>query len=410
LGKALRLVRDLIFVSATVWALTLPLVIARFHLLSPVALVLNPLLWIPMAIALAAGFGVLAFGWLIPPLARLCGTVSSEMLRVLDSSIATARELPMSHFWLPGPANWWLAGFYGGLAVLAAFPAIRPPRRWCLALLGTWTAIGFAVPLVENRRADLQCTFLSVGHGAAVVVQLPSGQTMLFDAGQFSLPEFGARTVASCLWSHGRTHIDAVVLSHSDADHYNALPGLLERFSVGVVYVSPVMFQEDNSALDALRREIRQAGVPIKELFAGDRLRCGPECLIEVLHPPERGLLGSDNANCVVLAMEYQGQRFLLPADLEHPGLDDLLADEPWDCEVLMAPHHGSQHSDPPGLADWCQPEWVVISGGHPTDAEVTTRTYRERGARVFHTAKTGAVLAAIHSGKLQVRQFLIDP
>jgi competence protein ComEC len=232
----------------------------------------------------------------------------------------------------------------------------------------------------------------------------------LYDAGQFSLPEFGARTVASCLWHHGRTHIDAVVLSHSDADHYNALPGLLERFSVGVVYVSPVMFQDDSSALDVLRQKILEAGVPIKEVFAGDRLCGGPGCLIKVLHPPESGLLSSDNANCVVLAIEYQGRRILLPADLEHPGLNEMLAEAPWDCDVLMAPHHGSQHSDPPGLAHWCQPEWVVISGGRQTRADVTTRTYRDGGARVLHTAKTGAVLAGIDSGELVVRNFLNAP
>ena len=82
-----------------------------------------------------------------------------------------------------------------------------------------------------------------------------------------------------------------------------------------------------------------------------------------MLHPPRRGILGSDNANSLVLAVEYRGRRIVLPGDLESPGLDDMLAEEPRRCEVLMAPHHGSRKSNSPGLAAWCRPRWVVFSG-----------------------------------------------
>jgi competence protein ComEC len=50
--------------------------------------------------------------------------------------------------------------------------------------------------------------------------------------------------------------------------------------------------------------------------------------------------------------VEYQGRRLLLPGDLESPGLDELLAESPLDCDVLLAPHHGSLQSDPPGTGN----------------------------------------------------------
>ena len=34
-----------------------------------------------------------------------------------------------------------------------------------------------------------------------------------------------------------------IVISHADADHYNAIAELFQLFSVGEVYVSPVMFE-----------------------------------------------------------------------------------------------------------------------------------------------------------------------
>ena len=74
------------------------------------------------------------------------------------------------------------------------------------------------------------------------------------------------------------------------------------------------------------------------EVRAGDRLRAGQGCAVEVLHPPRYGVLGSDNANSIVLAVDYQGREVLLPGDLESPGLDDVLAEEPRHCDVLIGP------------------------------------------------------------------------
>ena len=81
-----------------------------------------------------------------------------------------------------------------------------------------------------------------MGHGTCVVLETPDGQTLLYDAGSLGPPEFATESVAGYLWQRGIMRIDGIILSHADVDHYNAVPGLLERFRVGAVYVSPVMF------------------------------------------------------------------------------------------------------------------------------------------------------------------------
>jgi competence protein ComEC len=186
-----------------------------------------------------------------------------------------------------------------------------------------------------------------------------------------------------------------VVISHADSDHFNGIPDLLERFSVGVIYVSPTMFERPQPAVAELRRAVERAGVPIRVLRAGDRLDAGA-ARIEVLHPPRNGILGSDNANSLVVLVEYAGRRLLLTGDLEPPGLQDVLAEEPLDCDVVLAPHHGSRRSDPAGFALWSTPEYAVISGARNVedipDIEAVMDSYRARGARVFHTAIDGCV------------------
>jgi competence protein ComEC len=404
MGRSLRYVT---LVSAMIWLLTMPLVMARFHLLTPIAVLVNGLVWLPMALALIAGFATLVLGGLAPPLGALLGGFCDANLWLLQAIVDLARDLPLSHFWVPGPADWWLMGLYAALGLWAAFPRIRPPRRWCVALLGAWTAVGYAPAWLRHDPARLDCTFLSVGHGSAVVLELPTGETMLYDAGRFGAPSSAARSIAGLLWSRGITHLDAVVLSHADADHYNALPELLERFSVGAVYVPPAMWQRRSPALVALREAIGQSGVPLREIAANDRLRSGDDCAIEVLHPTRGRIADRDNANSVVLKVEYLGHRILLPGDLESPGLDDVLAEEPTNCGVLLVPHHGSRQSNPPGLAEWCGPQCVIISGSHRWETAPIEAAYRAGGSQVLHTADAGAVSVTIDGGGVQVDSFL---
>jgi competence protein ComEC len=181
------------------------------------------------------------------------------------------------------------------------------------------------------------------------------------------------------------------------------LPGLLKKFSVGIVYVTPLMFDRPTAALTALADSIAAAGVPLEVIASGDRLHSAEDCSIEVLHPPRKGVFGSDNANSIVLAIEFQSRRLLLTGDLESPGLDDVMAEQPYDCDVLMAPHHGSRFSDPPGMARWSSPEWVVISGSRADWQAEVAAAYSGRGGTVLHTAKCGAVRATIVDGQLAV-------
>jgi competence protein ComEC len=311
--------------------------------------------------------------------------------------------------------------FYAGLVATILWGRRHVPARWQIAVLAAWVTIGFAAPLARSLTRDqLDCSFIAVGHGTCILLQAPGGETLLYDAGSLSSPEYTARTIASCLWDRGIMRIDGIVLSHTDVDHYNAVPELLKRFRVGAVYVSPLMFEDlggqrpavprigpssagnlqAESAPDVLRAAIDRAGVPIRVVWAGDRLRLGPQVTLDVLHPPRRGVIGSDNANSVTLAVEYAGRRMLLPGDLESPGLEEVIAERPLLCDIILAPHHGSRLSDPPGFAAWTTPKWVVVSGGR-ADVEPVVAAYRQAGAAVLQTHRQGAITFSIRGDRI---------
>jgi competence protein ComEC len=225
-----------------------------------------------------------------------------------------------------------------------------------------------------------------------VLIEFPQGKTLLYDAGRLGSATTAGRPTAAVLWSRGITHLDALVISHADADHFNAVPFLLDRFSIGQVFVSPTMFRGSQTAVAALAEDFARRGIRVRELAQADCLLTNDACEVRVLHPPRQGMAGSDNANSIVLAVEFAGWRLLLPGDLEPPGLERMLELPQGDCDVLMAPHHGSARSDPTGFAAWSTPALVVISGGPGRDAPAVRQAYEAVGARVLHTAYDGAV------------------
>jgi competence protein ComEC len=412
-GKhSMRLAGRIFLTGAVIWLAALPLVWLRYHLLSPIGLLLNPLVALPMAVALFAGFAVLVLGWIAPPLGHVAGWICDRSLSLLESAITWLGPLPGGYQWLPAPPVWWVAVFYVALAAVALWPS-RIRARWLAAGAAAWIAIAFYLampirPASEAAPRPLAVTFVSVGHGAAVLVELPDGRNLLYDCGRLGSPLSGARPIAAVLWSRGITHLDAVVISHADSDHYNALPEILERFSVGVVYVSTVMWDGTSPGPALLRQTIEESGTPIVLLKAGDRLKAGGGTRMEVLHPPRGGVFGADNANSIVLLVEHGPHRVLLTGDLEARGLNDLLAEPALDCDVLMAPHHGSARSNPRGLAEWCRPEHVVISGGRDfelgRDPELVAREFYAAGANVYHTSQHGAVQFELLGEEIRVR------
>ncbi|HWB10686.1 MAG TPA: ComEC/Rec2 family competence protein [Pirellulales bacterium] len=394
-------------VTFCVWGVSAPLVLGQFHLLSPATLLLTPLLAVPISAALISGFLLLAVGWVAPPLGGICAAVCNASLWAIDWCVDFAASLTWSHAWAPGPPFWWLCGFYAALGLAIAAPRLCPPPRWCAGCLAGWASLGFLLPIVGRTEAPrLDCAFLSVGHGCAVFLQLPAGERVLYDAGRLGSPEAGARSVASYLWHRGVTRLDAIVLSHADVDHYNAVPELLTKFRVGVVYVTPAMLLDEGPAMQKLRAAIRAARVPLRETWSGDRLQVGGDCLLEVWHPARNGVLGSDNANSLVLNIEYQGRRILLTGDLESPGIDDLLAESPAHCDVLLTPHHGSARSNPPGFAAWSTPDVAVVSGSFNDRRPEMEQAYQALGARVLSTAEYGAIEVTVSRDGLRLSTF----
>ena len=397
--------------SAMIWFCALPLVAWHFHLVAPIGLVLNPLLMVPIACGLYAGAATLMFGWLSHWPGQFFGWLCELALGGIEAAIHVAQAMPLSHFWTSGPPLWSLILFYLLLFFFVVYPVTRLPGRWVACIGIGWLAFGWLLPnqilRVQHASADKQmvCTFVDVGHGTSVLVQFPDGKNLLYDCGSFSSSRYGQQNVSGVLWSENIVHLDAVVLSHADVDHFNALPGLVERFSIGVVYVSPQMLKSESESVAVVFEAIEEQDIPIKVITADFESRHDDGSVaIEVLSPSDDRPGSNDNADSLVLRISSGGRSVLLPGDLEAERLDDLLSRQSVQCDLLMLAHHGSPNSRPQELIEWCQPEVVVASCGRGRLKPEVAATVSALPCRFFHTDKDGAVRVTMSATGLNVQ------
>lgn len=402
------IVGDMLIISTLIFFIATPLVAHDFHILSPIGLVLTPILALPVAIALLAGFLTLTLGAIVPPLAPVLGYVCGGSLGLTQRIVDVAQRVPYGWLQLPGPALWQVVLFYA----LAAAWALAPRRTWTRRVLGLATLVCCLWSLVPRHElpADvaLRTTFISVGHGLSVLVEERGGSTWLYDCGRFGAAERGAQSIAGVLWSRGITRLDGIVISHLDADHYNALPFLLDQFGIGFVGLSAPAFESTGPAAESIRRAAEEAGVPVVRItadteFLRERSR---SVTTHVLYPPPAGVRGNDNANSIVIDLIAHGRRLLLTGDLEGEGLEMLLRRTRTHYDVILAPHHGSARSNPPGLAAWATPRWVVVSGDEDRRG-VVRQAFEAVGAIVMQTTVEGAITVDINrDGSLTVTPF----
>lgn len=387
--------------SLIVWLASGPLLAARFHLVSPVAIPLSPIMIPLTAVALLAGFLCLVLTPL--GLGGLAAWFINISLAACEGSVWLGERIPAGFWYVGDIQEWWLGIFY--LFLLAAL--LSPPlkRRWLSALVAglAWLAVGLALHLPQAAAGELRCTFLAVGHGGCAVLETPDGRVLLYDTGSIGGPEVTARQIAPYLWSRGITRIDEVFLSHADLDHFNGLPALLDRFRVAQVSRTPTFAIKPTPGVKLVADLLTDRGIPTRELTKDQRLRSG-KVAITILHPPADFRDGNENARSMVLLIEYAGRTLLLTGDLEQPGLGRAISRPAPRIDVMLAPHHGSPASNIDLFARWARPALVISSEGHERGRRPDP--YAAYGGIVWRTVNEGAVTVIMSAKGVRAETF----
>ena len=388
--------------STMIWVMTIPVTMRAFHLVSPAGLVVNALLTPVSTLVLCAGYLFLGVGLLCPALAGWAVIPFRMSLSWFLGAVEWSSRLPGAAGESPMPSTLWMVGLYVLLiaGVLARSSGIK---RWVWRGVFLWTLGWLAIAAWPHaRESGLTCTFLDVGHGEAIVVTCPNGRTLLYDIGSLGDGRRAARAVQALLRERGAGRIDALVLSHADADHYNGGINLVAHTSIGTALFSQHCLNFEQEELPELFADLASHGTRLKMIQAGDELLLDPEVRMTVLHPSPQAKDREDNGNSVVLRIDYAGKSILLTGDLEEGGAASLMQNQISPVDLFLAPHHGGKSANTPVLAQWASPRHVFASSGRDITPALA-RIYSSADS-IHCTAVDGAIQARIApNGSIQI-------
>ena len=406
--------------SAIIWTVAFPLVAFRFHIMAPIALLANPLLLLPITSTLICGFGILIFGAWFPWLAGLCASGCHGSLQAITWTVETSEGFSWGHWWTAGPSVIATAAFY--LLVVIAFIGLkRVSLPTFMVGIAAWLMLGWLLPnwlhdRVVDKRQDLACFVIDVGHGGCVLLELPENKNILYDCGSYGSSKKAADSCAAVLWHRGIRFLDVVVISHADSDHLNGIQDLLDKFAIGQIWVPPHMLSDQSRPVRSLLSAIQAKQIPVQvvtEQVDVQQLLDAKGVQLTVLNPPAATHFEtasdkpeSDNSLSIVLSITYRQHRMLLTGDLENQGLQRLLDRPTESYDVVMAPHHGSLRSRPTEFLAWCQPQAVIVSSGRGKNESWPTFAGDE--TEIYHTGRNGAVQVRMKSaGDFQISRWL---
>lgn len=245
-------------------------------------------------------------------------------------------------------------------------------------------------------------SFLDVGQGDSVVVELPDNRVIVIDTGK------NGYVLSRYLRYRGIKTIDALALSHPQRDHAGGLSKIVSKFEVKQIW--------DNGWIQYPIGLVE--GIKIQSLQRGD-LIYGEGYSILVLHPhsgfvPERSI---ENNLSLVLKLTIGKVSFLLTGDIEQEAISDLIHTRTaLTSTVLKFPHHGSLSSFDRDFINLVDPDFVVLSAGRQNPYNFPHSTVIEELAdkRLFRTDIDGAIKFELKGQKhlrvLTAREHSIRP
>lgn len=412
-----RLLYSIFLVTFFIWIVTAPLVLYHFKLIAPIGLLINTLIFPFLFLILLLGYLLIFVGSLIPFLASLFGICFDYSLKLLLWIVECASTIPFAHFELPAPSLWWLMIYYS-LVLLVILPfQLNTNSGWNwgliklrVSIIPIWIIAGLLVSLCVPQSTSLRCTFIAVNHGISILIELPGGQTILYDAGSMSPVEQTYSKIKNTLLAHKIRRVDLLLLSHADRDHFNAASKLISNQYIREIAFPQAFLAQKQKGTLFLCDTAFQHAVPIQIIGKGDYFVFGSGVKLEVLHPSFSEKYEDDNPASLTVLLTFNGRRILLTGDLEDEGLNQLLS-EPMTApvDVLLAPHHGSISANTSELDRWANPRHLVISGGKKQTAAHLEKVYFTN-TEIYSTASNGVITCLIDElGNLEVTPFRLE-
>jgi competence protein ComEC len=428
--KLPKWLRDGLAASVAASGVTIPIAAIHFGQVAPIGVPASIIAVPLVGLALPAVALVLLLAGIAPPLAHFFAAGADLLLLLVDRVAAVAMAVPGGHAPLASSSLLALLAVAAAVVLMSAWQRERDrtrtrdaarrgagvgdgrdgpdwrdrraARRWRLAtyaaaVLATVAWAPQVMALYGSGAVEIHA--IDVGQGDALAIRTPHGHWILVDTGPRT-PRFdaGRSRVVPYLLDHGARRLDALVLTHPDADHIGGAATVLAVMGAAAVidpgtaagkplYLQTMASADSSSAVWYKARDGRHLDV--------DGVR------LDFLYPASDSLDGNGDANDLSVAFRLRFGSFaaLFMGDAPVATEDRIVAEygSRLASAVLKVGHHGSYTSTSESFLTVVHPSLALVSVGrdnrygHPNPG-VMARLVRHR-VRVLRTDQHGALV-----------------
>ncbi len=411
-----------LFTGGWISLCTLPVYLCFYYEFPPYSVLLNLIVIPCMGVLFLSGIAVMGAAACLLPLGRLAAVPGVWILGFYEKCATFVLRLP-GRRWVTGcPENWQVIAYLAILATAVFLTAGKTKKGgkghfWC-AVICAVVLLGFRIP------QGFEITMLDIGQGDCIYLADGQGGHYLIDGGSSDQKEVETYQIDPFLKFRGVSRLDAVFVTHSDADHISGIMGLMEDcgetgIKIGCLYLPDLAKESRDENYLELAALAQGCGIPVRLLHEGERLQSG-KLMLTCMHPDKSYVNSDANAGSIVLYLTYENFSALFTGDLEGEG-ERLVTERLSDMRgtsrpagritLLKVAHHGSKNSTEESFLEMVNPRIALISAGrnnsygHPH--KETLKRLADRECRIYQTPESGAVTVRVRRGSVCVEEYL---
>jgi len=409
--KFILVFTNLLWVSIVAGFATIGLVAFHFGRVSFWGLLVN-LVAVPVVcwVLLPMAFGSVVAGLFWPVLGNAGLSFASTLAFLCVNMFEwMAAFMAISHIY--GEIRHYQVVFY---YLIISFLALwkHPSTTW---RIGFWGAAVSAICLFLTLIFPFQgkpdvpsFTFINLGRGEAILVELPSGHNILVDTGEKRTDTFDPcrRILLPLLKRRKIRRLDVLVISHPHMDHMGGAICVMDELEIGELWTNGEL--DPDGHMSKIIQKAKRKQIVFRN--AEDR-RFG-ETVFYPLHPSE-SLSGKITAhpllevndNSLVLLVKHPNGSVLLAGDVGQRA-EVILEKQCIRADILKVPHHGSLSSSQEQFLKSVAPQYAVVCGKKPPPGfSQVEKRYKKLGIKLYTTWRDGVVTFLLNRSGVIVKQ-----
>lgn len=299
---------------------------------------------------------------------------------------------------------------------------------------GATTFAGKNLTTNVDTLEDLVVTFLDVGQGDCIIIELPDGKNMIIDSGDTSNANKSA--ISSFTTQNGITTFDYLLLTHQDADHVGNMDWVIDNYEIKYIF-RPNMKTVNETYASQLPEEFNtgsafttktniygkfmlsayREGCPVEVFYKGSDFT-NTIIYLEETYTYSFDFLTptADNASDIyyndnnnyspVVLFEYCGTKIMFTGDAEEDNLGEYVSTygNMHNVDILKVGHHGSENATTSEFVSAIDPEYAIIQCGlnnkygHPHAESLQRLSGYDSNMIIYRTDNNGNIVLTIQN------------